>query len=47
LKKAIYNFMHGFLLEQDVRAWFDVRVPRSTVPKHFIARALENPSSRR
>ncbi len=40
LKKAIYNFMHGFLLEQDVRAWFDVRVPRPTVPRHFIERAL-------
>jgi len=40
LKKAIYNLMHGFLLEQDVRAWFDVRVPRPTVPKHFIERAL-------
>ncbi len=40
LKKAIYNFMHGFLLEQDVRAWFDVRVPRPTVPKQFIERAL-------
>ena len=40
LKKAIYNFMHGFLLDQDVRTWFDVRVPRPTVPRHFIERAL-------
>ena len=40
LKKAIYNFMHGFLLEQDVRAWFDIRVPRPTVPRHFIERSL-------
>jgi hypothetical protein len=22
LKKAIYNFMHGIGLEQDVRSWF-------------------------
>ena len=25
LKKAIYNFMHGNLVEADVRSWFDVR----------------------
>jgi hypothetical protein len=40
LKKAIYNFMHGILLDQDVRAWFDIKVPRPTVPRQFIARAL-------
>jgi radical SAM superfamily enzyme YgiQ (UPF0313 family) len=41
LKKAIYNFMHGNLVEADVRSWFDVRVPKPTVPKQFIRRALE------
>ena len=40
LKKAIYNFMHGIGVEQDVRRWFDVKVPRPTVPRHFIERAL-------
>lgn len=40
LKKAIYNFMHGIGLEQDVRRWFDVPVPRPTVPRGRIARAL-------
>ena len=40
LKKAIYNFMHGIGLEADVRSWFSVKVPRSTVPKHRIAQAL-------
>ncbi len=40
LKKAIYNYMHGIGLEEDVRQWFPFKVPRSTVPKHFIARAL-------
>ena len=43
LKKAIYNFMHGNLVEADVRSWFDVRVPKPTVPKQFIRRALEQP----
>jgi radical SAM superfamily enzyme YgiQ (UPF0313 family) len=40
LKKAIYNFMHGIGLESDVRSWFGVRVPRPTVAKDKIARAL-------
>jgi hypothetical protein len=29
LKKAIYNFMHGIGLEQDVRGWFDGKVPKT------------------
>ncbi len=40
LKKAIYNFMHGVGLESDVRSWFDVKVPRPTVPRNRIAKAL-------
>lgn len=40
LKKALYNYMHGIGLEEDVRRWFSVTVPRTTVHKHRIARAL-------
>ncbi|MBV8603373.1 MAG: radical SAM protein [Pelomonas sp.] len=40
LKKAIYNFMHGIGVDSDVRQWFDVRVPKPTVNRHRIARAL-------
>jgi len=40
LRKAVYNFMHGIALEQDVRRWFDVRVPKPTVRRDHIARAL-------
>ena len=40
LKKAIYNFMHGIGLEQDVRRWFPMKVPRSRVPPDFIELAL-------
>ena len=40
LKKALYNYMHGIGLEEDVRSWFTGRVPRSTVPRQRIARAL-------
>jgi radical SAM superfamily enzyme YgiQ (UPF0313 family) len=41
LNKALYNYMHGLGLDQDVRSWFSGRVPRSRVPRHFIANALE------
>ena len=43
LKKAIYNFMHGVGLDQDVRSWFDLpkgKCPRPTVSKQQIAKAL-------
>jgi len=43
LNKALYNYMHGLGLDQDVRSWFAGRVPRTQVPRHFIARALEQP----
>jgi radical SAM superfamily enzyme YgiQ (UPF0313 family) len=41
LKKAIYNYMHGIGLDADVRSWFDRRMPKPTVRKHSIARALQ------
>jgi len=42
LKKAIYNFMHGVALEQDVRRWFDMPVPKPRVARHFIERSLSS-----
>jgi radical SAM superfamily enzyme YgiQ (UPF0313 family) len=40
LNKALYNYMHGIGLDQDVRNWFPILVPRSKVPRHWIERAL-------
>ncbi len=40
LKKALYNYMHGVGLEEDIRSWFNFKVPRTTVSKHKIAKAL-------
>ncbi len=40
LKKAIYNYMHGIGLEEDVRSWFPFKVPKTTVPRQRIAQAL-------
>jgi len=41
LAKALYNYMHGIGLDQDVRNWFNDEVPRTRVPKSFVARALK------
>ena len=44
LKKAIYNFMHGVGLEQDVREWFELlrgTCPKTTVKRDRIAHALD------
>ena len=43
LKKAIYNYMHGVGLEEDVRLWFDLpkgACPKPRVKKNAIAQAL-------
>ncbi|RTL40937.1 MAG: radical SAM proteinB12-binding domain-containing radical SAM protein [Burkholderiales bacterium] len=40
LKKGLYNFMHGIGIDSDIRSWFPVRVPKTTVPRRFIERAL-------
>ena len=43
LKKAIYNYMHGMGLEDDVRLWFDLpkgQCPKPRVKKNAIAHAL-------
>ncbi len=43
LKKALYNYMHGIGLDQDVRHWFadiGMTVPRTRVARRRIATAL-------
>ncbi|MEW6058159.1 MAG: radical SAM protein, partial [Bdellovibrionota bacterium] len=44
LQKAVFNYMHGIGLEEDVRAWFEdiKKVPRTTVEPSRISRALED-----
>ncbi|MCB5196402.1 B12-binding domain-containing radical SAM protein [Deefgea salmonis] len=41
LNKALYNYMHGIGLDDDVRVWFDSKVPRTTIAKHRLAKALQ------
>ena len=44
LKKALYNYMHGLALEEDVRSWFAGNVPKTRVHRQRIARALAAPA---
>jgi radical SAM superfamily enzyme YgiQ (UPF0313 family) len=47
LKKALYNYMHGVGLEEDVRGWFGdfgMKVPRTRVARGRIERALADRS---
>jgi radical SAM superfamily enzyme YgiQ (UPF0313 family) len=43
LKKGLYNFMHGIGIEADIRSWFPVKVPKTTVGRSVIERALSAP----
>ncbi len=36
LKKALYNFMHGVGLDEDVRFWFEQPMPKARVAKSLI-----------
>jgi hypothetical protein len=48
LRKAIYNYMHGLCVEDDVRRWFEhlpQQVPRATVKRGRIAKALSRPAT--
>ncbi len=40
LRKALYNYMHGIGLDEDVRFWFEGRVPKAKVDKGLISKAL-------
>lgn len=41
LRKSLFNYMHGIGYDVPLKNWFDHRVPKPTVPRHFIASILE------
>jgi radical SAM superfamily enzyme YgiQ (UPF0313 family) len=44
LAKALYNYLHGVALHEPLGFWFDFRVPKSTVPRQLIQKALQEPA---
>ena len=43
LERAIYNYMHGVGTERPAHAWFEARVPRTSVAPGTIAAAIHAP----
>ncbi len=41
LKKSLLNYMHGIGLNLPLQDWFDHKVPRTGIPKNYIAEALK------
>ena len=41
LRKAVYNYMLGLALEEDVRSFFDTKMPKTTVDPDLIRNALQ------
>ena len=40
LKKSLYNFMHNICLDNPLQSWFEFKVPKTTVERDFIYKAL-------
>lgn len=43
LAKAIYNYMHGIGLDENLQFWFEFKVPKTTVAKNLIYNAIAEP----
>ena len=40
LKKSLFNYMHGIGLDMPLQDWFGFKIPRTQIPKNYIARML-------
>ena len=46
LKKSLFNYMHGIGLDMPLQEWFDFKIPRTQIPKNYIARILSQQEDR-
>jgi radical SAM superfamily enzyme YgiQ (UPF0313 family) len=46
LNKAIHNFMHGIGTDISVNDWFDFRIPKVSIKKSYVARAINEKPAR-
>ncbi len=42
LKKSLFNYMHAVGFDFPLQEWFDFKVPKTTIRKHYIERALSD-----
>jgi radical SAM superfamily enzyme YgiQ (UPF0313 family) len=40
LRKAIYNYMHGNLIDENTSDWFDFKVPGTSISNDYIAKSI-------
>ncbi len=40
LKKSLFNYMHAVGFDFPLQQWFDFKVPKTTIKKHYIDKAL-------
>ncbi|HLP13791.1 MAG TPA: radical SAM protein [Flavobacteriales bacterium] len=43
LKKSLFNYMHGICFEFPLQEWFDFKVPKTKIPKNYIAEIISAP----
>jgi hypothetical protein len=41
LKKSLFNYMHGICFDFPLQEWFDFKIPKTRISKHFILNSLE------
>ena len=41
LKKSLFNYMHAACLDHPLQKWFEMKVPKTTIPNDHILKALE------
>lgn len=42
LRKSLFNYMHGIGFEIPLQEWFEVKMPKTTISKQYIAQAIQN-----
>ena len=42
LRKSLFNYMHGVGFEIPLKDWFDVKMPKTTIPKNYISNVLQS-----
>jgi hypothetical protein len=43
LKKSLFNYMHGIGFELPLQDWFDIKIPRTKIPRDYILNCLNKP----
>ncbi|TDB61138.1 B12-binding domain-containing radical SAM protein [Arundinibacter roseus] len=44
LRKSLFNYMHGVCFEFPLSQWFEHKVPATSIPPHYIEKALAEPT---